>query len=79
MTALHLATTEPDEPTLALLRHLITRIGIHAFCELVAAQFGLGPTSGEQTIEMRFEHGQFRWARTHSGRLGLDDLQRMGE
>lgn len=49
------------------------------FCELIARRFGIGPGTGEQTIEIRFENGRFAWAKIHSGRLGLDHLNRIGE
>lgn len=77
MTSLRLATG--DDPTSALLLRLAADLTVDGFCELIAHRFHLGPGSGEQTIELRFEHGQFRWAKLHSGRLGLDDIDRIGE
>jgi len=72
MTALHLAGQQPDPDRITSLAAQLT---IHQFCQLIAHRFNLGPTSGEQTLELRFEHGQFRWAKLHTGRLGADDLE----
>jgi hypothetical protein len=52
---------------------------VNEFCQLMARRFGIGPSSGEQTIELHFKNGNYRWARKHSGPIGQDDLGKMGE
>jgi hypothetical protein len=69
-----LATEDLDE---ALIAEIRKRVSIDAFCRLVAAMFNLGSGSGEQLIEMCFHDGSFRWSRVHSGRIGLDQLDRL--
>jgi hypothetical protein len=74
VSALPLHLVAGEDPTTALLLRLAADLTPAQFCELIAQRFHLGPGSGEQTIELRFEHGSFRWAKLHSGRIGLDDI-----
>lgn len=41
----------------------------------LSIRLGLDSRSGEQTVELRYENGRFKWARIHSGRLGIDHLK----
>jgi len=75
VTALRTVEQDRPEPAASLLARLAGELPIDAFCELVATMFSVGPGSGEQTVEMNFSDGVFRWARVHSGRIGRDQLE----
>lgn len=66
-----------EELSEALIEEIKQRVSIDAFCQLVAAMFSLGPDSGERIVEMCFQDGGFRWSRIQTGRIGLDQLDRM--
>lgn len=76
MSAAQLEPVDPDAATRELLMRLARELPIDAFCELIAQLFGVR-APGEQTIEMHFSEGAFRWARVHSGKIGRDALDRL--
>jgi hypothetical protein len=73
MTVHHLHAGDPADP-LTEIRTLLGNIPVEKFCELAAQMFHA--TEGDQTLEMNFRDGTFRWVRVHSGPIGADEAQR---
>jgi hypothetical protein len=67
-----LGPDDPQPPVDPLQLRPLRELGPKEFFELVARRCGLGPGTGEQTVEIRFENGRFAWCKIHTGRLGLD-------